>query len=186
MTQIDKLNQLLKSGKKLFHTQDLALLWGSENRNTLYTTIKRYLKKGVLIKVSKGLYSTVPIDSLNIYELGTSLIHKFCYVSCETVLEKEGVISQKVYPITFVSSVSQKIEFNRQSFVYRQLQDQLLLNPDGVERKDGYFIATKERAVADMLYFNTKYYFDNPSLVDWEKVARIQKTVGYKKLILKK
>ena len=181
MTQIDKLNQLLKSGKKLFHTQDLALLWGSENRNTLYTTIKRYLKKGVLIKVSKGLYSTVPTDSLNVYELGTSLIHRFCYVSCETVLEKEGVISQKVYPIIFVSSVSQKIEFKEQSFVYRQLQDQFLHNPDGVERKNSYFIATKERAVADMLYFNTKYYFDNPSLVDWEKVDRIQKAVGYKK-----
>jgi len=97
------------------------------------------------------------------------------------VLEKEGIISQKVYPITFVSSVSQKIEFKEQSFVYRQLQDQFLHNPGGVERKNGYFIATKERAVADMLYFNTKYYFDNPSLVDWKKVVRIQKTVGYKK-----
>jgi hypothetical protein len=34
--------------------------------------------------------------------------------------------------------------------------------------------------VADMLYFNPKYYFDLAESIDFEKVAVIQKEVGYK------
>ncbi len=158
---IGKLNLLLRSNQILFHTQDLALLWGIENRNTLYTTIKRYVKKGTLIKITKGLYSVLPIDKINKYAMGTALIHKFCYVSCETVLENLGVINQDIIPITFVSSVSTKIEFNGTQYVYRKLNPKILLNPDGVISQDGYFIAEKERAISDMLYFNPKYFLDN-------------------------
>jgi len=158
---MDKLNILLKSSEKLFHTQDLALLWGIENKNTLYTTIKRYVKKGILIQVIKGLYSTVPINEIDKFELGTSLIHKYCYVSCETVLFLEGVINQVVYPITYVSSVSTKIEINGVMYIYRQAKPEILFDPNGIEQKDGYFMATKERAISDMNYFNPKYYMDN-------------------------
>lgn len=158
---MNKLNILLKSSETLFHTQDLALLWGIQNRNTLYTTIKRYVQKGILIQIIRGLYSTVPIDEIDKFKLGTSLIHKFCYISCETVLFNEGVINQVVYPITFVSSVSLKIELNGVQYLYRQLKPEILMDSDGIIKKDGYFIATKERAISDMLYFNPKYYMDN-------------------------
>ncbi|MEK7526188.1 MAG: hypothetical protein AAB546_01770 [Patescibacteria group bacterium] len=161
MTKISKLNLLLKSNQKLFHTQDLALLWGITNRGTLYTSIKRLVKNGVLISIIKGLYSTVPVNEINKFQLGTALIHKFCYVSCETVLAIEGVINQTVYPITFVSSISLKIEYNGTVYLYRKLKPEILLRPDGVEKQDGYFIATKTRAISDMLYLNPKYYFDN-------------------------
>ena len=161
---MNKLNLLLKSGETLFHTQDLALLWGITNRNTLYTTIKRDIKRGVLIHVTKGLYSTIPIDEIDRFQLGTALIHKFCYVSCETVLFQEGVINQAVYPITFVSSVSLKIEYGDTQYIYRQLKSEILFDPSGVERKDGYFMATKERAMSDMHYFDPKYYFDNMNM----------------------
>lgn len=157
---MNKLNILLKSNEKLFHTQDLALLWEIQNRNTLYTTIKRYVQKGILIQVVKGLYSTVPVKEIDKFELGTSLIHKYCYISCETVLFLEGVINQVVYPITYISSVSQKIELNGTLYIYRQAKPEVLLNHDGVIEKDGYFIATKERAISDMMYFNPKYYLD--------------------------
>lgn len=157
---MNKLNILLKSNERLFHTQDLALLWGIENRNTLRTTIKRYIKKGVLIKVFRGLYSTIPIDEIDKFELGTSLIHRYCYVSCETVLFLEGVINQIVYPITYVSSISTKFEINGVLYIYRQAKPELLLNPDGVLHKKGYFVATKERAISDMKYFSPKYYLD--------------------------
>lgn len=164
MTQTNKLDKLLKSNQKLFHTQDLAILWEIGNRNTLYTTIKRFVKKGVLVHIIKGLYSTMPVDEINKFQLGTALIHKFCYVSCETVLSMEGVISQKVYSITFVSSVSQKIEFNGTRYLFRKMKSEILFLPDGVTQKDGHFIATKQRAISDMLYFNPKYYFDSQKI----------------------
>jgi len=37
-----------------------------------------------------------------------------------------------------------------------------------------------ERAVADILYFNPKFYFDSPNLINWTKVEEIKKKVGYK------
>lgn len=161
MYKINKQSILFNSGRTLFHTQDLAVLWRISDRNTLYTTIKRYVQRGILIKVIKGLYSTLPVDQIDKYALGTALIHKFCYVSCETVLALEGVINQEIIPTTFVSSVSLKIEFNGMEFVYRKLKPEILFNSDGVEKKDGYFMANKKRAISDMIYFNPRYYFDN-------------------------
>ena len=179
--KVNRLGQLIKSDQNLFHTQDLALLWEIANRNTLYTAIKRLVKKGVLIPVVKGLYSTLPLVEIDDFALGAALIHKFSYISLETVLEKEGVISQKIYPITFISSASQKIEFNQKLYRVKKLKNEFLFNPEGVDRKDGYFIASKERAVADMIYYNAEYYFDNSSTVDWAGVEAIQKKMGYKK-----
>lgn len=161
MYNINKQNMLFTSGQKLFHTQDLALLWGITNKNTLYTTIKRYIKRDILFKVIKGLYSTVPISKIDKYILGSALIHRFCYISCETVLVSTGVINQDIIPVTFVSSISLRISFNGVDYIYRKMKPELLFNSDGVEKKDGYFMATKERAVSDMIYFNPKYYFDN-------------------------
>ena len=161
MYKIDKRSLLLRSGKALFHTQDLAVLWQIANRNTLYTTIKRYLKNEILIPVTKGLYSTLPLSQINKYALGAAISHRFCYVSCETVLSETGVINQEIIPITFVSSVSLRIELNGTEYIFRKMKPEILLDMNGVEKKDGYFIATRERAISDMIYFNPKYYFDN-------------------------
>lgn len=161
MYKIDRQSLLLRSDRALFHTQDLALLWSIDNRNSLYTTIKRYVKKGILIAVTKGLYSTKPIDQIDVYVLGTALVHKYCYVSCETVLVSTGVINQDIIPITFVSSVSLKIKLNNIEYLYRQAKPELLFDSNGVRRENGYFMATKDRAIRDMLYFNPKYYLDN-------------------------
>ena len=161
MYKINKQSLLLRSNQHLFHTQDLALLWGVKNRNTLYTTIKRYARKGILIPVIKGLYSTLPLAQIDKYALGTALIHRFCYVSCETVLANTGVINQDIVPITLVSSISLKIKFQGNFYIYRKLKPALLFNATGIEKKDGYFIADKDRATNDMLYFNPRYYLDN-------------------------
>lgn len=155
-----KIDKLLKAEGKLFHTQDLAVIWENNNKNTLYTTIKRYVQKGVLIPVFKGLYSTVPISSLDPYLLGSYVLHSFCYVSTETVLYNAGLISQKVYSITFVSSVSKKFTVGDNSYLSRRLKDELLFNQEGIYEKDGIFWATSERAVSDILYFNPNYHLD--------------------------
>lgn len=179
MTQINKLDILLKQNRKLFHTQDLAILWSIKNRNSLYTSIKRLIKKGILIKVQKGLYSTIPLYQLNPLSLGSAVIHSFCYLSTESVLAREGIIMQKVYPLTFVAPISKKVEIAGNSYLFRKLNEKFLHQSFGVSYENDTFSANKERAVADMLYFNPKYYFDNPSGIDWNKVKEVQKNVGY-------
>lgn len=174
-----RISELIKLDRKIYHSNDLAILWGIANKNTLYTTIKRYVQKGVLIPIYKGLYSTVPLSQLNPLELGKAIIHRYTYLSTETVLAQAGVIAQTTYAYTFVSDQSKRVTVGSISFLFRKLKDEYLYNPSGVINQNGIFVATNERAVADMLYFNSKYHFDVPESVDFDKVKAIQREVGY-------
>ncbi len=174
-----KINELLKLDRTLYHSRDLAILWGVNNKNTLYTTIKRYVKKGILIPVFKGLYSTVPIERLDKAALGQAIVHRPAYLSTESILFNHGVINQTVYKYTFVSNQSKEVTVGGISYLFRQLNAKFLSNPLGIEQRNGYFIATLERAIADMLYFNPKYHFDFTDDIDWSRVKMIQKEVGY-------
>ena len=174
-----RINELIKLDRQLYHTNDLAILWNISNKNTLYTTIKRYVQKGVLIPIYKGLYSTVPVQQLDPIELGVAIIHRYTYLSVESVLAIAGVITQTAYAYTFVSSVHKKVTVEGTAFLFRQLKDEYLYNPVGVVNQNGTYVATTERAVADMLYFNPRYHFDLRESIDFEKVKLIQKEVGY-------
>jgi hypothetical protein len=174
-----RLNELIKSDRNIYHSNDLAILWDISNKNTLYTTIKRYVQKGVLIPIYKGLYSTVPISELDPLELGRAVIHRYTYLTTESVLAQAGIISQATYAYTFVSSLSKKATVGSMSFLFRKLKDDYLYNPTGIVNQDGNFVATTERAVADMLYFNPRYHFDFAESIDFEKVRHIQKEIGY-------
>jgi len=174
-----RIDILLKQNRQLFHTGDLSLLWGITNKNTLYTTIKRYTKKGILISIHKGFYSTVPIDQIHTYKIIAAFLHRYCYISCETILFQEGAIFQKGSYITAVSDISKKFTLGDTHFLVRQLRKDYLFNNYGVESIDGVAIATLERAAADMLYLNPHYYFDNRKVINWKKVKKIQKEVGY-------
>jgi predicted transcriptional regulator of viral defense system len=176
MYRIDK---LIKLDRKIYHSNDLALLWGITNKNTLYTTIKRYVQKGVLIPIFKGFYATVPVRQLEPLELGKSIVHTYAYVSTESVLAARGLIAQAVYPYTFVTSVSKSVTVDGMQFLYRKLKDPCLYNPLGIENNHGVFVATPERAVADMVYFNPQYHIDLSGHIDWKAVRKIQKEVGY-------
>ena len=173
----DKLNLLLKDPRDLFHTQDLSLLWNTENKNTLYMTIKRYVQKDILIRIQKGFYSKVSLDQVGPIKLGIGFLHSFCYLSLESILSRQGIISQSIPYITLVSDKSKKFEINNNLYISRQMKDEFLFNEEGIVDKDGIKQATIERAVADMIYFSPHFHFDAPSLIDWKKVKQIQKTV---------
>jgi hypothetical protein len=173
-----RLSELLQLDRKIFHTNDLAILWGIADKHNLYMTITRYIDRGVLFPIYKGLYSTVPIPSLNPLELGQAIIHRFTYLTTESILSQAGIISQLVYDYTFVADKSKRVSVGPWSFRFRQLKADYLYNPAGIVQ-NRVFIASTERAVADILYFNPKYHFDVPESIDFEKVRLIQKEVGY-------
>ena len=176
MYRIKELNQ---SDRRIFHTNDLAILWGIENRHHLYVTISRYIDRGILYPVYKGLYATLPIKDLDPIELGTAIAHKYTYLSTETVLVQAGIIIQAVYDLTFITDQSKRVQVPPWSFRFRQLKDAYLYNPVGINRQNKGHVASPERAVADLLYYNPRYHFDIPQLVDFDLVRSIQKEIGY-------
>lgn len=174
-----RIKELLQVDRKIYHTNDLAVLWKISNRRTLYMTISRSIARGVLYPIFKGLYATVPVERLDPLILGRAIIHRYTYLTTETVLATAGVISQTVYDYTFVADISKRVSVGPWSFRYRQLKNEYLFHPAGVEEKNEIFTATVERAAADMLYFNPKYHFDVPGLLDQNKLQTIKHEIGY-------
>jgi len=174
-----KINKLLQQENKLFHTQDLALLWEITNRNTLYTQIKRYVKAGVLHRIHKGFYATVPIDKIDPIYLGIRYVHDYAYLSGEYVLAKHGIIFQYSDYITLISSVSTKFTIDNNQYWVRRLKPEFLYKTIGLVKQQSYYEATVERALADLTHYLPKKQFDN-HLVNWQKVRKMQKEMGYR------
>ncbi len=175
----NKIAILARQREVIFHTQDLMVLWGLYNKNTLYTTIKRYCQQGVLFRIQKGMYSIVPINEIDPWLLGVMALRGHAYISTESILAKEGIINQLSDKITLVSNKSLKFKIAGYNFVSRKIADRFLVNSTGIIEKQGVKQAGLVRAVADMLYFNPHFHFDNRKLVDWRAVKKVQQEVGY-------
>jgi predicted transcriptional regulator of viral defense system len=170
---------LAQTGEQVFHARDLANLWQIKENNTLYTTLKRYVRRGLLCRIYKGLYSLVSVEQIDPMLLGIKALHEYAYVSTETVLIEAGIIQQSIDWITLVSSKSKKFSIGKNNYWSRKLSDKFLFNPAGITKKDSIFVASLERAVADMLYFNPRAYLDGARLINWQKVKKLQKDIGY-------
>lgn len=175
----NRISILARQKNAVFHTSDLARLWGITNTNSLYTLLKRYNEKGILLRIYKGLYSLRKPEDLDPLLLGAKALHSYCYVSTETILVNEGVITQMDYEYTFISEYSRKFEIGENRYRSRQLQKQYLFNSEGIYKKNGILMATPERALADLLYFHPDIYLDGIKLIDLRKLNDLQSTIGY-------
>ncbi|MFA6917891.1 MAG: hypothetical protein WC285_03605 [Candidatus Gracilibacteria bacterium] len=178
-TASNKIAILARQPDSIFHVQDLARLWGIEKMDTLYTILKRYTQQGILFRIYKGFYSLLPIDRLDPLFLGIKALHEYAYVSTESVLVAEGLMAQIIHNHTLISSHSRRFQIGKHYFISRQLQDKFLYNPAGIIEKNGILMATKERAIADLLYFNPMFYFDGINEIDFSKVLSLQQEIGY-------
>jgi len=174
---LDRFAKLASLGEMVFHDSDLASLWQISDRNTLYTTIKRYTKQKLLYRIWKGMYALKPAEQIDPFFLGVKALHNYTYVSTETVLFISGIISQKPMAISMISSVSRRFSLSGQEYVCRKLTSDYLFQSIGITERDGVRWASPERAVADLLYYNPLRYFDAP--INWREVKRIQKAIGY-------
>ena len=165
---------LAQSGMPLWHAKEIGVAWNITNPNTLRTTLKRYNAHNLLYRLYRGFYSTVPIEKLDSWLIGIRALHTFSYISTETILFNEGIINQPPCAITIISSVSRKFTIASQVFLSRKMRDDLLYNDSGIIIKENVKMATPERAVADMLYYNPRKTFDAPELIDWEKVKKLR------------
>lgn len=176
---MDKYQALLFQDKKTFHASDLALLWGIDNQNTLNMTLKRFVDRGVLKRIHKGFYATTDLSDIDPIDLGFSYLNTYSYLTLETILSREGIIFQEVNYFTFVSSRTDTFEINNLSYKSRQLKAEYLHNTFGVKKVDHHFEANLERAVADMLYYNSKYHFDRSQAINFDQVKKYQQEIGY-------
>jgi len=166
---------LMHSGKTVFTFKDLVLLWGESDINFVKKKIHRYIKAGKMNAVRRGVYSKD--KNYDKYELATK-IYTPSYISLETVLGAAGVTFQLYGQIFVVSYQTKEIECDGQKYSYKKIKDTILTNQAGIELKENYGIASPERAFLDLAYLHKNYYFDNPSVLNWEKVFEILPIYG--------
>ena len=164
------LDILLRSNKTVFSNKDVALMWGEEADGSVRVRLNYYVKVKKLIRVHRGLYAKD--KNYNRYELATR-INTPSYVSFETVLGSSGMTFQYYGNIFVASYIKRNMEVDGQRIEFVRMKDYVLSNTLGIENSDGYARATKERAYLDTIYRSKKYYIDNESPLDWEKVFEI-------------
>lgn len=176
------LDILLRSKKTIFTTKDVVLLWGGGKEVATRVRLSYYVKAGKLIRIHRGLY--VKDENYDRFELATR-IYTPSYISFETVLTRAGINFQYYGNIFVATYVTREIEVSGQKISFIRMKDYVLSNTAGVEHKDGYALATKERAFLDRIYVSKDYHFDNLDPLDWNKVFEILPIYNNKRMIKK-
>lgn len=172
--------KLYQSTKTILTSKDLAFIWQETNSNNLKAKIAYYVKRGALIRLTRGVFAKD--KNYNPKELATS-IYSPSYVSFETVLREAGVIFQHYDTIFVAGPWPKTMTVDKTTITFRRLKDIVLFSAVGVENKDNYSIASPERAFLDTIYLSPEYYFDNLRSINWEKCFELAKIYHNQQLI---
>ncbi|MEA3399036.1 MAG: hypothetical protein U9R00_00815 [Patescibacteria group bacterium] len=170
---------LLRSPKTIFSIKDASLLWKEENNDLIKKRLSKYVKTQELVHIRRGLYAKD--NNYSRLELATR-INTPSYVSFETVLVKEGIVFQNYGNIFVASYLNREMEVDGQKITFIRIKDYVLSETTGIEHKDGYATATKERAFLDRIYVSKNYHFDNLGSMDWDKINKILPIYNNKKM----
>lgn len=173
------LDILLRSKNSVFSTKDIALLWREAQTGTAQVRLNYYVKAGKLIRVRRGIYAKD--KNYDKYEFATKIFRP-SYVSFETVLGASGMTFQYYGNIFIASYLKREIKCDNQTYSFVKIKDTVLNNPKGIDQTGEYAIASKERAFLDAIYRSKKYYIDNLSPLDWDKVFDILPIYNNKKM----
>ncbi len=144
--------------RSVFRLNDIAQLIGETDFQTINKKLNYCVRTGKLQNPRKGIYTK---PNYNPEELAC-IIYTPSYISMEYVLQKTGIIFQYDSGITTVSYLSRCIEIKGQTYLFRKIKGEILVNTAGIiQRNNCINIAMAERAFLDLLYLNKETYFDN-------------------------
>ncbi|MCK5535079.1 hypothetical protein KAI68_08175 [bacterium] len=129
--------------------------------------INDLLKKGKIIRVKKGLYVFGPDLSRQPYSKETlaNLIYGPSYISLEYALSFYGLIPERVKTVTSVTNKRKKLFTTPLGvFSYRHINPAVFSYGTTLYKIDNFhtiLIATKEKALSDLIYFSNKIIDEN-------------------------
>lgn len=154
-SQIDP--EILLETKPYLTKQEVSLLLQKNGKN-LDKKISQLIKKGYLLPLKKGLYTTkaymekqIPLSR----EYLANVQYYPSYLSLEYVLQREGLIPETVYAYTSITlKPTQTFNNSLGSFIYRTIKNNLYMGYQSVRYNQNYRIkiASKAKALFDLLY----------------------------------
>ncbi len=176
---ITNIEKLVLSGKLVFTTQDLAVIWQIPQRRRLIELIKYYVKQKRLQHIYKGVYAYgKDYTSLDIAQK----IVPLSYISLYTASQIHGLTFQYYKTIYAVSIKSRKYKIGEGGYVYYRVKEPIFYNEQGLVNNGRYVMADKERTITDCLYVFPRFAFDNLRGVDKEKLLVLSKIYNNKSL----
>ncbi|MFH1566167.1 MAG: hypothetical protein ABIB98_03150 [bacterium] len=175
---MDLILELYKINRTVFTFREISMLFPDISYPNLRRRLNYYYTKGDIIKLRKGIYAKEKFDPCEF----AGKVYTPSYISFETVLFNEGIIFQKPEAIIVASYLTRFIKSENVSIQYRKMKREVLYNMEDVIEKDGYFIASKERAFLDTVFLYKRYYFDNLRPLNWDRVFELSAIYGRKAL----
>lgn len=164
----------INKGATVFTIADIKKALDIKNQKSLYNAIYYAVKQKELYTISQGIYS---FDSNYSKKEFGNKYRTPSYISLYTVLQESGVVFQPYTSIFIITNRAQTVDIDGQKYIYRKIKDEILLNPLGIEYKNGVSTATVERAICDKIYLDGIEYFDNLRNVDIDLIDRLNKEV---------
>lgn len=138
--------------KTTFTTQDLQNALGFKSFNSRNVALHRFLKKGWLVSLGRGIYSN-SLQPPQKFEAATALVCP-SYVSFESALNHYGILSQIPQIITMATTKkSREISLLDQTIKYIHLKPDLFW---GYLKIGETLMAEPEKALLDTLYLKSK------------------------------
>ena len=138
---------LEQTGKTYFSFYDLKKFYHSDQKS-LKTLLSNWVKKDLIQNLSRGFYA-FEIAKLDYLRLANEIDNN-SYISFEYALYYYNLIDQVPSVITLASNKrSRQIKMANWTFEYVRLKNNLFFD---YELKDGAYIATPEKALADLIY----------------------------------
>jgi hypothetical protein len=178
MNNQTNIEKLITSGKKVFTTDDLAVIWQISDRNKLIQRIKYYLRNHRLIHIYKGIYAYGEFTNL---EVAQKLV-PLSYVSLYTTAQIYGLTFQFYSTIFCLSLKSKKYEINGQKYEYHKVKESIFYSNIGLIKQNGLTLASKERTICYLLYVYPNFAFDNLSGVNVLELSAIASLYSNKRL----
>ena len=126
---------------------DLEKILGLK-RASLYVTLHRLVRYGVLERLRRGVYHLAlrPADVPRI----ANLLYMPSYLSFESALARYGILSQIPYAVTFATTRrSKRMTLGGTAVEFHQLRRDLFF---GYTLENGLYVAEPEKALLDELY----------------------------------
>jgi predicted transcriptional regulator of viral defense system len=148
MKGIELLRALQKINKPFYTIADMEKITALP-RESLYVALKRWEIGGIIERVAQGIY--VPMGSNISLENVAAQLYIPNYLSFESALAKQGILNLIPYTLTFATTRrTRKYTIQKREIEFRQISPQLFF---GFEMKNGFYIASPEKAFLDEVYF---------------------------------
>ena len=157
------LTQLIQTQQTVFTFQEVKKFLEIPTDAGVKSFLQRAKENNSLSNPHKGFWA---LPHYNPRELACK-VNPEAYISCETILFKEGVFFQFYgNTVSCISSRSERFSVDGKYIIYYKMKPSLLQNNVGIRTYNTYRVATPERALCDYIYLNHRGGIDAPESIN--------------------